>query len=348
VFDLKAVGKTSKNPGIEIFEIEEPKPASGDVLVEVKATAICGTDLHYYHWDGYAERHNPGFPRVLGHEFCGDIIEVGKDVKSLKVGDKVAAETHIPCGTCYFCRTGKMHICKNMKIFGVDTLYGSFASRTTLPEITAVKVPDGISYEEGAVLEPLGVAVHAITKANIKPGDSVVITGCGPIGLFAQQLAKAAGASKIISTDLKEYRLSLSKNVGVTEAINVAVVDPVKRVKELTGGEGANVVIEISGSNVAIKQALEMASLTGRVVLVGTAQKPTDIDTTNMLIYKEIDLSGITGRLMFDTWYRAIEIVSNRLIDLHPIITHKLSLDDAEKAFNLSDKGEAGKVLFIP
>ena len=345
---LKAVGKTSKDPGIEIFEIEEPKCGPDDVLVRVRATAICGTDLHYYHWDGYAERHNPGFPRVLGHEFCGDIVEVGDNVRSLKIGDRVAGETHIPCGACYFCRTGNMHICRNMQIFGVDTIYGSFASHTALPGVIAVKVPSEISYDEGAVLEPLGVAVHAITEANIKPGDSVVITGCGPIGLFAQQLAKIAGASKVISTDLKDYRLELSRKIGVTEAINVAKIDPVKRVKELTDGMGAKVVIEISGSNIAIKQALDMASLTGRVVLVGTAQKPTELDTTNMLIYKEIKLSGITGRLMFDTWYRAIDIVSNKLIDLNPIITHKLSLDDAEKAFNLSDKGEAGKILFLP
>jgi threonine 3-dehydrogenase len=348
MLNMKAVGKTNKNPGIEIFEIKEPECGSDDVLVRVKATAICGTDLHYYHWDGYAERHNPGFPRVLGHEFCGDVVKVGENVRSIKVGDRVAGETHIPCGVCYFCRTGNMHICKNMKIFGVDTIYGSFAPYTVLPEITVVKVPNNISYDEGAVLEPLGVAVHAITEANIKPGDSVAITGCGPIGLFAQQLAKITGASKVISTDLKDYRLELSRKVGVTEAVNVANVDPVKRVRELTDGTGAKVVIEISGSNTAIKQALEMASLTGRVVLVGTAQKPTELDTTNMLIYKEIKLSGITGRLMFDTWYRAIDIVSNKLIDLNLVITHKLSLDDAGKAFTLSDKGEAGKILFLP
>ncbi|MGQ9781535.1 MAG: zinc-binding dehydrogenase [Nitrososphaeria archaeon] len=345
---MKAVGKTMKAPGIEVFDIEEPKTGPDDVLIRVKATAICGTDLHYYHWDGYAERHNPGFPRVLGHEFCGDVVEVGKNVKTLKVGDRVAGETHIPCQACFFCRTGKMHICKSMKIFGVDTIYGSFASCTVMPEITAVKVPDSIGYEEGAVLEPLGVALHAITEANIKPGDVVAITGCGPIGLFAQQLAKLNGASKIVSTDIKDYRLSLSRKIGVTEAVNVINVDPVEKIRELTDGMGADVVIEISGSNAAVKQSLEMASLNGRVVLVGTTPKPTELDTTAMLIYKEIKLSGITGRIMFDTWYKAIRIVENKLIDVDQVITHRFPLDQADKAFILSDRGEAGKVLFLP
>ncbi len=345
---MKAVGKTQKGQGIDVFDIEEPELGLDDCLVRVKATAICGTDLHYYHWDAYAEKHNPGLPRVLGHEFCGDVVKVGQNVKGLKIGDKVAGETHIPCGVCYFCKTGNMHICRNMKIFGVDTIYGSFAPYTVIPEITAVKIPDDIGYEEGAVLEPLGVAMHAITEANIQPGDSVVITGCGPIGLFAQQLAKIAGASKVISTEVKDYRLKLSEKIGVTEAINVSAVDPVKRTRELTGGMGANVVIEISGSSIAIQQALQMASLRGRVVLVGTAQKPTEIDTTNMLIYKEIRLSGMTGRLMFDTWYRAINIVASEMIDLNTVITHRFTLEDADRAFTLSDKGETGKVLFLP
>jgi len=348
VHDLKAVGKRGKEPGIEVFEIEEPRPGPDEVRIRVRASAICGTDLHYYHWDGYAERHNPGFPRVLGHEFCGDVIEVGEKVRGLKVGDRVAGETHIPCGICHSCRTGKMHICKSMKIFGVDTIYGSFAAYTVMPEVTAVKVPDSISYEEGAVLEPLGVAVHAITEAGIRPGDVVAITGCGPIGLFAQQLARLNGASKIISTDIKDYRLNLSRKIGVSEAVNAMNTDPVKRVRELTDNMGADVVIEISGSNAAVKQSLEMASLNGRVVLVGTTPKPTELDTTSMLIYKEIKLSGITGRIMFDTWYRAIRIVENRLIDVGQVITDRFPLDQAERAFTLCDRGEAGKVLFLP
>ncbi|MEM0053812.1 MAG: alcohol dehydrogenase catalytic domain-containing protein [Nitrososphaeria archaeon] len=345
---MKAVGKTKRGPGIEVFDIAEPEVGPEDVLVRVRASAICGTDLHYYHWDGYAERHNPGFPRVLGHEFSGDVVKVGDNVKTLKVGDRVAGETHIPCKVCYLCNTGRMHICKNMKIFGVDTLYGSFAPYTVLPEITAVKIPDSISYEEGALLEPFGVALHAICEASIGPGDVVVITGCGPIGLFAQQLAKISGASMVISTDTREYRLNLSKRIGVDETINVLNVDPVGRVRELTDGKGADVVIELSGANVAVRQALDMAALNGKVVFVGTTQKPTEIDTTNQILYKELKVSGITGRIMFDTWYRSIKLVQNKIVDLTQVMTHKFALDDASKAFELLDKGEAGKVLFIP
>jgi len=348
VYNLKAIGKTRKGPGIEVFDIEEPKVGPEDVLVRVKATAICGTDLHYYHWDGYAERHNPGFPRVLGHEFCGEVVGVGENVKTVKVGDKVAGETHIPCKTCYLCNTGRMHICKNMKIFGVDTLYGSFAPYTVLPEITAVKLPEEISYEEGALLEPFGVALHAVCEANIRPGDVVVVTGCGPIGLFAQQLAKISGASMVVSTDTRDYRLNLSKKIGVDEVINALNVDPVSRVRELTDGRGADVVIELSGANVAVKQALDMAALNGKVVFVGTTQKPTEIDTTNQILYKELRVSGITGRIMFDTWYRGIMLVRKKTVDVTKVITHKFPLDDAQKAFELLDKGEAGKVLFIP
>ncbi|MEM3404188.1 MAG: alcohol dehydrogenase catalytic domain-containing protein [Nitrososphaeria archaeon] len=345
---VKAIGKTKKTPGIEVIDIEEPALGPEDVLVRVKATAICGTDLHYYHWDAYAERHNPGLPRVLGHEFCGDVIKIGENVKTLHPGDRVSGETHIPCKSCIFCRTGKMHICKDMKIFGVDTIYGSFAPYTALPEVTAVKIPDEIPYEVGAVLEPLGVAVHAVSEAQIRPGDFVVVMGCGPIGVYAQQLAKLAGASKIISTDVKDYRLNLSRKAGVGEAINVLRSDPVARVMELTNGVGADVVIEVSGANSAIKQALDSVKRTGRIVLVGTAHKPTEVDTTNYLIYKEIKMSGITGRLMFDTWYQSIKIAVNKLIDLGVVTTHRFELDDAEEAFSLIDKGEGGKVVFLP
>ena len=232
---MEAVGKLKGGPGIDVFEIDEPRPGPGEVIVEVRATAICGTDLHFYYWDDYARRHNPGFPKVLGHEFSGVVVEVGEGVKRLDIGDRVAAETHIPCGSCYYCRTGRPHICENVKLYGIDTTYGSFTKYTILPERVAIRIPEEISFEEAALLEPFGVAMHAVSEAGIKPGDTVAVLGCGPIGLFIQQLAKISGASKVIATEVSKYRLNLARKVGAAdEVVDALREDPVRRVYELS------------------------------------------------------------------------------------------------------------------
>jgi len=344
---VEAVGKLKGGPGIDVFEIDEPRPGPGEVIVEVRATAICGTDLHFYYWDDYARRHNPGFPKVLGHEFSGVVVEVGEGVKGLDIGDRVAAETHIPCGSCYYCRTGRPHICENVKLYGIDTTYGSFTKYTILPERVAIKVPEEISFEEAALLEPFGVAMHAVSEAGIKPGDTVAVLGCGPIGLFIQQLAKISGASKVIATEVSKYRLNLASKVGAAdEVVDALREDPVKRVYELTG-RGVDVVFEASGSTKAMRQGLEMVSKSGRVVQVGIARKPTEINI-NTIVEKEVRLVGIAGRLMFSTWYRSIGTVQSRAIDVLQVVTHRLPLRQAPKAFETLSKGEAGKVLLIP
>jgi len=251
---MKAMGKLRKGPGIDVFDVKKPKPGSNEVLIEVRATGICGTDLHFYHWDDFAKKRNPGFPKVLGHEFGGIVVKVGEGVKTLKVGDRVAGEPHIPCGNCYYCKVGKAHICENLKIYGVDTLCGSFTKYTILPESTAVKIPEDIDFETAALFEPFGVALHAIDEANIRPGDVVVVLGCGPIGLYIQQLAKLSGASKVIGVEVSKYRLELAMKIGVAdELIDASSTDPVKQILKITNGRGANVVIEASGSVIAIK-----------------------------------------------------------------------------------------------
>jgi threonine 3-dehydrogenase len=345
---MKAVGKLREGPGIDVFDFERPKPGPNEVLVEVKATGICGTDLHFYRWDDYARKRNPGFPKVLGHEFSGIVVEVGEGVRSLKVGDKVAGEPHIPCGNCYYCRVGKAHICENLRLYGVDTLYGSFTKYTILPESIAVKIPDDIDFEVAALFEPFGVALHAVNDAEIRPGDVVVVLGCGPIGLYIQQLARLSGASKVIGVEVSRYRLELAAKVGVAdELIDASTTDPIKQVLKLTNGRGADVVIEASGSVVAIKNSLEIAAKSGRIVQVGTASKYVEIDP-NVLINKELRISGIFGRLMFDTWYKVIELVRSGKVNLLQVVTHKMPLEQAQEAFELLTRGEAGKILFIP
>lgn len=341
--------KVNPEPGITINDINIPKPKSDEVLVKVKATAICGSDLHLYFWDEQAKRWKSPLPMIIGHEFSGEVIEVGKDVHFLDVGDKIAAESHIPCGKCYLCKTGRMHICQNMLIYGIQTSQGSFAEYTTLPGSIAYKLPDNISYEEGALFEPFGVAMHAIERAQILPGDTVVVLGGGPIGLFCLQLARISGAAPLIISEVQDTRLKMAKNFNVADVvINANKENVVKRVLEITDNKGADVVIEAAGSNVTIKQAFEMLGKNGRIILVGLSTKPTEIDTTVQVTYKEAGVFGTTGRLMYQTWERMSKVIAQKRVDLKKVITHKLPLGDVNEGFRLIIEGKAGKVLLLP
>jgi len=210
---LKAIRKISPKPGVEVQEAGEPKIKPSEVLVKVKATAICGSDLHVYRWDEQTTRWKSPLPMTIGHEWSGEVVQTGGEVKSLKTGDRVAGESHIPCGVCYYCKTGNMHVCQNMLIYGLQTSEGSFAQYAAVPEVIAYKLPPSVSYEEGSLFEPLGVAVHAIERVGIQPGDTVLVMGSGPIGIFAQQVAKASGAAKVIAAELKQFRLDLAKKL---------------------------------------------------------------------------------------------------------------------------------------
>lgn len=286
---------------------------------------------------------------TVGHEFSGKVVEVGKEVRSLGPGDNVAGESHIPCRVCYYCRTGNMHICQNMLIFGLQTKEGSFAKYAAVPEIIAYRLPSGISYEEGALLEPFGVAVHGIERTGIEPGDVVLVMGSGPIGIFAQQVAKASGASMVIAAELKQFRLDLAKRIGSADVyVNTEKEDIVKRTMELTNGRGADAVIELAGAPITIRQAFQALKKTGRVGLVGLSEKPVEIETTSMIIYKEATVFGSTGRSMFGTWERMTSLVANRRVNLTGVITDRLPLEKAEDGFQRVIKGESGKVLFTP
>jgi len=345
---MKAVLKRDTKPGIEVGEIEKPEIGSRDVLVKVKATAYCGSDIHLYHWDGQAIKWNPPLPKILGHEFSGDVVEVGEHVRSIKVGDIIAAETHIPCEECYMCKTGRMHICENMQIFGCHTNTGSFAEYAAIPETIAYKLPEGTTYEEGALYEPCGVAMHAVQRAHPEPGDTAVVLGCGPIGIYAQQIMNALG-SRVVATDIKPFRIEHAKKIGAArEVIDASKGDVISKIKSAIGERGADIVFEGAGSTTTIQQALEAVALCGRVVLFGACPDNPTLDTSSFITYKEIDVLGMTGRYMYDTWFRVQRLVEDKKIDLTSVVTHKLPLDKAEEGFQLIMKGEASKVLLLP
>ena len=346
---MKAIRKTTPKPGVEVQEIEEPKIKPSEVLVRIKATAICGSDLHIYRWDEQTTRWKSPLPMTVGHEWSGEILEIGSSVKSLRPGDRVAGESHIPCGICYYCRTGNMHICQNMLIFGLQTSEGSFAQYAAVPEIIACRLPSTVSYEEGALLEPFGVALHAIERVGIQPSDVVLVMGSGPIGIFAQQIAKVSGASTVIAAELKQFRLDLAKRIGSADVyVNTEKEDVVKRTMELTNGRGADVVIELAGAPVTTIQAFQAVKKCGRVGLVGLSEKPVQIEPTSMIIYKEATVFGSTGRLMFGTWERMANLVGSKRVSPSGVITDRLPLEMAEEGFQRVIRGESGKVIFTP
>jgi len=346
---LKAIRKTTPKPGVEVQEIDEPKIKPNEVLVRIRATAICGSDLHIYRWDEQTTRWKSPLPMTIGHEWSGDVVEVGSDVRAVKVGDRVAGESHIPCGVCYYCRTGNMHVCQNMLIYGLQTQEGSFAQYAAVPEVIAYKLPGSVNYDEGSLFEPLGVAVHAIERVGIEAGDTVLVMGAGPIGIFAQQVAKASGAASVIAAELRQFRLDLAKKIGSADVyVNTEKEDIVKRTMELTNGRGADVVIELAGAPVTTVQALQAVRKCGRVVLVGLSEKPVQIEPTSMIIYKEATVFGSTGRAMFGTWERMVNLVGSKLVKPSGVITDRLQLDSAETGFQRVIKGESGKVIFTP
>ncbi|MCL4533989.1 MAG: L-threonine 3-dehydrogenase [Bacteroidetes bacterium] len=343
---MKAVVKHEAGPGAKLMDMPMPKAGPRDLLVRVKAAAICGTDNHIMEWNGYAQaRVKP--PMIFGHEFAGDVIEVGNQVTKFKVGDRVAADTHIPDGTCYQCNTGNQHICENMAILGVHC-DGAFAEYLALPESCAWKIPSTRSYDEGAVMEPMGVAVHSVLMERID-GKSVAIFGCGPIGMFAVASAAACGASKIFAVEVSPDRLAMTaKYVPSAIMLNGREVNPVEEIRKQTNGLGADVCIEIAGVPITANQALQACRKNGRVSLTGLTGTTVTIDTVTDIIYKELRVYGTTGRHMWETWYTMESLLETGKVDPKPVITHRFPLADFEEALALAKGGKAGKVLLYP
>ncbi|MBM7619063.1 threonine 3-dehydrogenase [Bacillus tianshenii] len=342
---MKAIVKHHRGYGAELQMVDIPQIKEDEVLIKVKATSICGTDVHIYTWDEWSEsRVNP--PYVFGHEFAGEIVEVGSKVSNVAMGDQVSAETHIVCYECPQCLTGDYHICKNTKIIGVDT-HGCFAEYVALPAVNVWKNPKDMPYDVASVQEPMGNAVHTVLAGDVA-GKTVAVIGCGPIGIMAVGVAKAAGASQVIAVDLNEYRLDLATKMGATTVINAKENNPVDLVMELTDGNGVDVICEMSGHPIAMNQGFKMVTNGGRVSILSLPVRPVELDITNDIVFKGVTVQGITGRKMYTTWQQVSRLLKSGQVDVKPMITHHFPLEDFEKGFDLMISGQCGKVVLQP
>ncbi len=340
-----AVRKLKPSPGMELTTAKIPKIGKNDVLIKVRACSICGSDVHIYNWEPpLSERIKP--PRTIGHEVAGDVVEIGKNVTSVQVGDFVSAESHIACENCLQCRKGRSHICDNMKLLGVD-VDGGFAEYVSIPEMNAWKNPKNMPPEIATILEPMGNSVYTVESGDVK-GKIVTIFGCGPTGLFAVGLASVAGAAKIIAIDCKKIRLDIAKRMGADLIINKDEVDVIKEVMNATDGLGADVFLEMSGSPVAIEHGFRTLRAGGRVVALGLPSKPVKLDWSKDIVQKLVSLQGIFGREMFDTWHSMSRIMASGKLDVTPIITHKFKLNEFNKAIEIAKSGKTGKIVLFP
>ncbi|WP_426354976.1 L-threonine 3-dehydrogenase [Exiguobacterium sp. R-39] len=342
---MRALVKEERGFGAVLKEVAVPSPKRGEVLIRVEATSICGTDVHIYEWDAWAaSRVNP--PYVFGHEFSGEVVELGEGTKRLKLGDHVSAETHIVCHQCKQCLRGQYHICKNTKIIGVDT-QGCFAEYVVMPEENLWVNPDDMPASIASIQEPMGNAVHTVLASDVS-AKTVAVVGCGPIGLMAVSVAKAAGAAEVIAIDVNPYRLELAKTMGADVVIDSRHEDVLERVRLMTDGDGIDVVCEMSGHPVAIGQTFEMVTAGGDVNILSLPVKPVEIDLTNHVVFKGVRVQGITGRKMYETWSQVSAFLSSGKVDVKPLITHTLPLERFEEGFELMRQGKCGKVVLQP
>lgn len=344
---MKALVKTVAGPGLILTDWEDPTPGPHDAVIKVAATSLCGTDAHIYRWDEWAQQ-RIHLPRVIGHELCGHVVEVGREVTLVKVGDYVAAESHLTCGACFQCRTGLAHVCKNYKILGIDR-DGSYAQYVVLPEGVLWKTDPNIPPELACLQEPIGNAVDAALAEDLT-GQTVLITGCGPTGLFAAAVARTAGAATIIASDVSDYRLGLAKQVGVDHILNAKTVPSEQlaaAILDITAGEGVDASLEMSGNPAALHQAFRAVKNGGRVTLFGIPTGPVTFDLPNEMIFKGIRVYGITGRRLFGTWYRLAGLFKAGL-NIRPVITHSFPLREFATGFELIQSGQCGKVVLFP
>jgi threonine 3-dehydrogenase len=340
-----AVRKMRPGQGLDFTTTEIPKIGSMDVLVKVKACSMCGTDVHIYNWDApWNTRVKP--PRTLGHELCGEIVEVGKDVTSLQVGDYVSAESHIFDQTCTQCKIGNSHICQNMKLLGVD-VDGGFAEYVCLPERICWKNPKNMPPEIATLQESLGNSVFTVMEGDVA-GKTVSIFGLGPTGQFAISVAKVMGASKIMAIGGTEFHLNLAKRMGADVIINRHSEDVVKRILEETNDLGADVFLEMSGSPIAIDQGLKSLRSEGTVVLLGLPPTDVTLNWSKDVVLKCAHIRGIWGRRIFQTWYVMSGLLHSGKLDITPIITHKFKLEEIDKAIEVMKSGQSGKVVLYP
>jgi threonine 3-dehydrogenase len=342
---MLAVVKPDAAPGAEIREVKIPSFGRSDVLVKVKVASICGTDLHIYNWDRWAQnRIKP--PLIPGHEFCGEVVAFGDEVTSVAEGDFVSAEMHVACGKCLQCRTGEAHICQNVKIIGVDA-NGAFAEYVVIPESNVWKLDPSIPQDYASILDPLGNAVHTVLAGEIA-AKSVAITGCGPIGLFSIAVAKAVGATSVFAIEVNEHRAKIAREMQADFVLNPAKEDVNAIVMDKTGGQGVDVVLEMAGHPDSIRTAFDIVRRGGRISLLGLTSKPISLNFSEDIIFKGITIQGINGRRMYQTWYQMTALLKSGKLNLHPVITDRISMKDFGAAMERLKTGEASKILVYP
>lgn len=330
---MKAIVKTGPRPGLELVSVNIPSLRYDEILIKVTASSICGTDLHIYRWNQWAQERIKSLPLIIGHEFAGRVVDVGPGAGGLYVGDYVSADSHIVCGECLQCRIGQQHVCSNLRILGVDR-DGCFAEYVAIPARGVWKNDPEIPQEFASVQDPLGNALYC-TLVEPVAGKSVLIIGDGPVGLFSAGIARVSGASWICLIGHHPLRMEVAKRMGADVTYHGDEEGLIAKIMDITGGLGVDVVLEMSGSSTALPQGLQLLRKGGRFSAFGLFSSPVSVDITNQIIFKGITLYGINGRILFDTWYRMHNLLKSGRLDISPIITHKLPFEDFEKGFAL-------------
>jgi threonine 3-dehydrogenase len=342
---MKALRKMKAAKGLQMDGVPVPQIGPADVLVRVRTASICGTDLHIYGWDRWSQgRIKP--PLTLGHEFCGVVERVGENVTAVKAGDFVSAEMHVNCGHCHQCRVGQAHICQNLRIIGIDQ-DGAFAEFVKIPATNIWKLDAAIPEHYGAILDPLGNAVHTVLAGPIA-GQTVLVTGCGPIGLMAIAVAKACGSATVFASEVKPERRAMALRMGADVVVNPAGEDAVARILAETSGTGVDALLEMSGNPTAIQQGFKALRAGGRASLLGIPTEAVPLDLVNDVIFKGATVQGIYGRRMYETWVEMTALLKAKRLNLEPLFGERAALDEFEKAFQLLQGGLAGKILLYP
>lgn len=337
---MRALVKAKSEPGIWMQEAPVPEYGLNDVLIKIKKTAICGTDIHIYLWDEWAQATIP-VPMTVGHEFYGEIAALGSEVRGLQKGQRVSGEGHITCGSCRNCRAGRRHLCRNTEGVGVNRS-GCFAEYLSIPASNVLPLPDDISGDQASILDPLGNAAHCALAFNVV-GEDVLITGAGPIGIMAAAIVRHIGARHVVITDVNDHRLELARQMGVSAAVNIKYQSVKSVMQELGMQEGFDVGLEMSGNPMALNELMTLMNHGGHVALLGIPPQETSIDW-NQVIFKGLIIKGIYGREMYETWYKMIAMLQSGL-NIAPVMTHNFPVAEYQTAFQMMASGQSGKVI---
>jgi threonine 3-dehydrogenase len=337
---MKSLAKLHREPGIWLTDNPVPEVGPNDLMIKIRKTAICGTDMHIFNWDEWSQQTIP-VPMIVGHEYVGEVVEIGQEVAGFTIGDRVSGEGHITCGHCRNCRAGRRHLCRNTTGVGVNR-QGAFAEYLVIPAFNAFKIPANISDDMAAIFDPFGNAVHTALSFDLV-GEDVLITGAGPIGIMAAAVAKHAGARFVVITDVNDYRLDLAKKMGATRVVNVASENLNDVMNELGMTEGFDIGLEMSGVPSAFRDMLDKMNHGGKIAMLGIPPQSVAVDW-NTVIFKGLTIKGVYGREMFETWYKMVSLLQSGL-DLSPMITHQFSINDFAKGFEVMGSGQSGKVL---